>query len=53
MLRPVAFILLVEMIKLTCIRVAKISISHLSETKFKEAHFEQIYLRNQPSQIQK
>ena len=39
MLRPVAFILLVEMIKLTCIRVAKISISHLSETKFKRSSF--------------
>ena len=56
MLRPVAFVLLVEVIRLTYIRVL-VSYSKyftfIRDKVLKKDHFEQVNLRNQPSQIQK
>ena len=56
MLRPVAFVLLVEVIGLTYIRVLvsyNKYFTFIRDKVLKKDHFEQVYLRNQPSQIQK
>ena len=56
MLRPVALVLLLEMIKLTCIRVLVSYNEYFTFIRcnvWMKHHFEQVYLRNQPSQTQK